>query len=97
MLAETELSMAGYSGDKVPAMQKRMIDAVADDSGRAVCGIGEHRAVEHGCGTGTVYSDKDDRSEAGERRCQAVSVQRLSRLLRGGGYDVAGGQDLFVA
>ncbi|MGD0631401.1 MAG: ABC transporter permease [Terracidiphilus sp.] len=28
MLAETDLSTAGYSGDRVPAMQKRMIEAV---------------------------------------------------------------------
>ena len=28
MLVETDLSMAGYSGDGVPAMQKRMIDAM---------------------------------------------------------------------
>jgi predicted permease len=29
MLVETDLNMAGYLGDKVPPMQKRMIDAVA--------------------------------------------------------------------
>jgi hypothetical protein len=28
MLANTDLMMAGYSGDRMPAMQKRMIDAV---------------------------------------------------------------------
>jgi predicted permease len=28
MLAETDLSLAGYSGDRVPAMQKRMIEAL---------------------------------------------------------------------
>jgi predicted permease len=29
MLVETELAMAGYRGDQVPAMQKRMIDSLA--------------------------------------------------------------------
>ena len=28
MLASTDLSMAGYSGERVPAMQKRMIEAL---------------------------------------------------------------------
>jgi hypothetical protein len=28
MVASTDLSMAGYRGDKVPAMQKRMRDAL---------------------------------------------------------------------
>jgi hypothetical protein len=28
MLVETELAMAGYRGDQVPAMKKRMIESV---------------------------------------------------------------------
>ena len=39
MLVSTALSMAGYSGDQVPAMQRRMIDAMREDSGRRVRGI----------------------------------------------------------
>ena len=41
MLVDTDLNMAGYSGDRVPAMQRRMIDALADDSRRRVCGTRE--------------------------------------------------------
>ena len=40
MLVDTDLSMAGYSGDRVPAMQRRMIDARGGDSRREVRGIG---------------------------------------------------------
>ena len=32
MLAETDLGMAGYSDERAPAMQKRMIEAVGGDS-----------------------------------------------------------------
>ncbi len=39
MLVDTDLSMAGYQRRRVPAMQKRMIDAMADDSWCEVRGI----------------------------------------------------------
>ena len=39
MLVDTDLSMAGYSGDQVPAMQKRMIDAMRGDSRRRAVGL----------------------------------------------------------
>ena len=39
MLVETNLSMAGYSGDGVPAMQKRMKDAVGTIPGVKSVGL----------------------------------------------------------
>ena len=39
MLVETSLSMAGYSGDRVPAMQKRMIDALETIPGVKAVGL----------------------------------------------------------
>ena len=49
MLANTDLSMAGYSDDRVPAMQKRMIDAVEIDSWSKLGGIGGSvSTIDHG-------------------------------------------------
>ncbi len=45
MLAETDLSMAGYSGERVAAMQKRMIEALRSSARRGVCGIGRFVAA----------------------------------------------------
>ena len=45
MLVDTDLSMAGYSGDTVPAMQKRMIDAVQAIPGVESVGLADHRAI----------------------------------------------------
>jgi predicted permease len=39
MLVETQLNTAGYSGDQVPAMQKRMIDAMAAIPGVTQVGL----------------------------------------------------------
>ncbi len=41
MLANVNLAMAGYSIDKVPAMQKRMIDAHGDHSWSRTCRVGQ--------------------------------------------------------
>jgi len=41
MLAETDLSMGGYSGDRVPAMQKRMVDAVETIPGVESVGLAD--------------------------------------------------------
>ena len=42
--------MAGYQGDAVAAMQRRMIDAVAIDSRRGGGGIDRIRCRYHGSG-----------------------------------------------
>jgi predicted permease len=39
ILADTDLSMAGYSGDKIPAMQKRMIEAMQTIAGVTSVGL----------------------------------------------------------
>ena len=49
MLVDTDLSMAGYSGDSVPAMQKRMIDAWQTIPGVTSVGLADQpAAAEYG-------------------------------------------------
>ena len=38
-LVSTDLNMAGYHGDQVPVMQRRMLDAVANIPGVASAGL----------------------------------------------------------
>ena len=59
MLVETELSMAGYRGEAVPVMQKRMRDALAAIPGVQAVGLGNTVPLNMDTGTGTVYSDKE--------------------------------------
>ncbi len=58
-LVETELSMAGYRGENVPAMQKRMIDAIGAISGVQSVGLANTVPLGMDSGTGTVYTDKE--------------------------------------
>jgi predicted permease len=58
MLVETELAMAGYRGDQVPAMQKRMLDSVAAIPGVESVGL-IGRTPLYGGGFGAaIFTDR---------------------------------------
>jgi predicted permease len=59
MLASTDLTMAGYSGDRAPAMQKRMIEATETIPGVSSVGlVGPYQPLTMGGLTSTVFTDK---------------------------------------
>jgi len=58
MLMEAELNMAGYKGDMVPAMQKRMIDAMHTIPGVKVVGVVDYPPLGGGAGTALVFTDQ---------------------------------------
>ena len=97
MLVNTVLSMAGYSGDSVPAMQRRMIEALETTSRRKVRGIGFLASVGRGLGPVECLYRPSGRSEAFECRCQPLSVQHISQLLSGGRHIFAGRQGSLLA
>jgi predicted permease len=59
MLANTDLHMAGYSADSVPAMQKRMIEAMGTIPGVTSVGlVGPYQPLTMGGATPPVFADK---------------------------------------
>ena len=76
MLVDTTLGMAGYSGDRVPAMQRRMIEALAGDSRREVSGIRESNPSGRRRGDRGCLHRPDDGFEDGECRGQRADVTR---------------------
>jgi len=59
MLAETELAMGGYRDEKVPAMQKRMIDALKTIPGvESVALVDPYPPLFGGAKSSSVFSDK---------------------------------------
>ena len=58
MLADTDLAMGGYSGDKVPAMQKRMIDALETIPGVESVGLSDWTPLGVGANDTRVFTDK---------------------------------------
>jgi predicted permease len=57
MLVDTELSMAGYSGDRVAPMQKRMIEALQAIPGVKYVGLGDAVALGDGATDSNVFTD----------------------------------------
>ena len=57
-LVETSLSMSGYSGDSVPVMQKRMIDAFETIPGVKSVGSIDRLPLYYGANGSNVFSDK---------------------------------------
>ena len=59
MLMNTDLTMAGYRGDRVPAMQKRMIDAMETIPGAKSVGlVGQYPPLWAGLNKEIVFTDK---------------------------------------
>ena len=56
-LVESDLNMAGYAGDRIPEMQKRMIDAAASIPGVTAVGSVSQIPLGLGGGDSFVYSD----------------------------------------
>jgi predicted permease len=58
VLVETSLSMAGYSGDAVPTMQKRLIDALESLPGVKSVGSVDRLPLYYGANSAHVFTDK---------------------------------------
>jgi predicted permease len=57
MLVDTDLSMAGYSGDRVPSMQKRIIDTIETIPGVESVGLADQVPLGDGPGDSNVFTD----------------------------------------
>jgi predicted permease len=58
MLADTDVSMSGYSGDGVPAVQRRMIDALGTIAGVKSAGFISQAPLGGGLSTEDVFTDQ---------------------------------------
>jgi predicted permease len=58
MLADTDLNMAGYRGDNVPAMQRRMIDAMATMPGVTSVGLVDRPPLDGTWKDSNVFTDE---------------------------------------
>jgi predicted permease len=57
-LVETALSMAGYTGDSVPVMQKRLIDSLETIPGVTSVGLVDRPPLYYGDNSESVFTDK---------------------------------------
>ena len=93
ILVDADLSMAGYSGDRVPAMQKRMLDAIATVPGVESVGLTDALLLNDQ-NTSNVFTDRTtdlrSSSAAASAYIYHVSPDYLpaegTRLLSGRGF-----------
>ena len=73
MLADTDLSMAGYSGNRLPAMQKRMVDAIKTLPGVTSVGLIDRAPLVDGMSNiSNVFTDKTTDLRASNAAAAAV-------------------------
>ena len=70
-LADTDLSMAGYSGAQIPSMQKRMLDAIETIPGVESVGLVNPVPLYAGSVTSLVYTDETADLRPGNAAAQA--------------------------
>jgi predicted permease len=58
MLVDTDLKMSGYSGDRVPPMQRRMLEAVKTIPGVESVGLIDHAPLANGGTTTFAFTDQ---------------------------------------
>jgi predicted permease len=72
MLVETALNMAGYSGDAVPTMLKRMIDALQTVPGVTSVGVVDRLPLYYGANGANVFTDKTSDLRPSNAAAEAV-------------------------
>ena len=97
MLVDTDLDMAGYSGDQVTIMQRRAIEAVGAIPGVTAVGLVDRPPLGLGFSTMRLSSRTRDRYEAVECGGGGIPIPDLSRLLPCGGHSAADRENVHVA
>jgi predicted permease len=85
MLVNTALSMAGYSGDSVPAMQKRLVEALETIPGVTSVGSVDRPPLHYGAYTSAVFTDNTT-----DLRPSNAAMEAAMYRISPGYFDAAG-------
>ncbi|MGA7859089.1 MAG: FtsX-like permease family protein, partial [Terracidiphilus sp.] len=97
MLMETDLHLAGYTDERMPQMQRRMLDAVAAIPGVTAVGYADHLALSLGGGDSFVYSDTTTDYRPTNEIADAMSYNISPGYLEAAGTRLLAGRDLTFA
>ena len=97
MLVDTDLAMAGYSAERVPAMQKRMIEALETVPGVESVGLGSNVPLWRRRGLYHRVCRYHHRPAPGQCRRPSAQVQHHSRILSRGRNGPAVGTGFYLA
>jgi predicted permease len=95
MLAETDLYMAGYSGNQVPAMQKRMIEAVETIPGVVCVGSSDGLPLSDAAGNDSnVFTDETTDLRQANAAADAILYYISPDYFRAAGTALLQGRDI---
>jgi ABC-type antimicrobial peptide transport system permease subunit len=95
MLVDTDLNMAGYKNDSVPAMQKRMIDAMASISGVTSVGLVNIPPLQAACcSESNIFTDKTADLRPSNAAARVIMFSISPEYLQVAGTPLLGGRDL---
>ncbi len=94
MLVDTGLSMAGYSGDRIPAMQRRMIDALATIPGVKSVGLVSQHPLGGGLSSEDVFTDQTTDLRTSNAAANAAIFEISPEYFHAAGTTLLGGRAL---
>jgi predicted permease len=92
MLVDTNLSMAGYTGDRVPAMQKRMIEAMEAIPGVTRVGLTDIPPLHMGWAVSPVFTSKTTDLRPWNAAAQAITYKISPGYFQAAGTAVLAGR-----
>jgi predicted permease len=95
MLVDTDLNMAGYKTDSVPAMQKRMIDAMGSISGVTSVGLVNIPPLQAACcSESNIFTDKTADLRPSNAAARVIMFSISPEYLQVAGTPLLAGRDL---
>jgi len=94
MLVSADLSMTGYRGDKVPAMQKRLIESLEAIPGVKAVGAIDRPQLHYGANTETVFTDKTTDLRPANVAADAMMYRISPEYFRAAGTELLAGRAL---
>jgi predicted permease len=92
ILADADLNMAGYHGDAVPVMQRRMIDAMATISGVQSVGLTDQLPLQDCCNSSMVFTDKTTDLRPSNASAEAVQYNISPEYFQAAGTALLSGR-----
>jgi predicted permease len=95
MLVDTDLNMAGYKPNRVPAMQKRMLDATASISGVTSVGLVNLPPLQPACcSEANIFTDKTADLRPSNAAARVITFSISPEYLHVAGTPLLAGRDL---
>jgi predicted permease len=95
MLVDIDLNMAGYKPDRVPAMQKRMLDAMASISGVKSVGLVNQPPLQPACcSEANIFNDKTADLRPTNAAAHVIMFSISPEYLQVAGAPLLAGRDL---